>query len=216
MFIGDLCTDTPGVAVPGLDDRVRDHKYADDVAALAESPEELRTTLRRVLRWAQREDMELAAAKCGVMCVGGDRQELDAHKEWWAAGGVTIPVVSTYKYLGVQFTDDADLEEAARHRQATVQRAFAAMRPHLADTRIPRELRRQALVTYVLPHATYAGELLGMNTTHSRGTERVLEDALRCVYSLPKSTASAVLWAEARLQPLHVRWAAARARAMQK
>ena len=90
------------------------------------------------------------------------------------------------------------------------------MRHHLADSRIPRELRRQALVTYVLPHASYGGELLGMSVKRARGTERVLEDALRCVYSVPKTTSIAALWAEAGLRPTHIRWSAARARAMTK
>ena len=71
--------------------------YADDVAIIAESREEMHTILKRIEIYFSRKDMELNVEKSKMLVFRkGGRKE----KNVWRWEGKEIEEVRTYKYLG--------------------------------------------------------------------------------------------------------------------
>ncbi|KAI4475723.1 hypothetical protein M0802_015052 [Mischocyttarus mexicanus] len=77
-------------------------KYADDVAAIAETAEGLRSVLKDLERWADGNRMEVNARKTKVMVFRNGGRVKDVGK--WKFKGDEIQVVNNFKYLGYWFT----------------------------------------------------------------------------------------------------------------
>jgi hypothetical protein len=223
LFVSDLPT---GAGVPvGNVGRVPDLKFADDVVVLADSVSALRRTLARIERWCARNGMALGAAKCGVMVAGGAgvvgggaRALLAVEPLRLQSTGEIIPVVESYKYLGVLFTENRSHEASVEARVRVASHALARLRPLLRDRRVPLEQRLRAVKAYLLPVAQYGCEWLGMNEQRLLPLRYVVDSALRECFGV-RSRASvpvAAMYAEARVVPLPVYAAGARARATRK
>ena len=95
---------SPGVHLPGnVQCRFTDQLYADDLVLVTDSPLDLQTALNAVHRWWCRFRFKfgVGSTKSAVMAFGPRRRlpDFDLH-----LGGVSLPVVSSYKYLGVLLT----------------------------------------------------------------------------------------------------------------
>lgn len=224
LFVSDLPT---GAGVPiGNVGHVADLKFADDVVVLADSVDGLRRTLARIERWCARNGMSLGAAKCGAMVAGAgvDRRaarakaRLAAEPLRLSSTREVIPLVDSYKYLGVLFTENRALEASVAARVRVATHALARLRPLLRDRRVPLEQRLRAIKAYLLPVAQYGCELLGMNEHRLLPLRYVVDAALReCFGARSRASAPvAAMYAEARIAPLPVYAAGARARASRK
>ena len=87
--------------------------FADDVVVLESSAEALRQTLRVVWEYSQRWRFRFnfGKDKSAVMVVGGGTRagphlERDLAGEEWRVGSVVMQRVTSYRYLGVRFTND--------------------------------------------------------------------------------------------------------------
>lgn len=94
-----------GVAVAGI--KVACLLFADDLVLIADSPGQLRLLLRILQDYALLWQFAFNAAKSGIMVVG-DKSGI---KERTATlglslGGVPIPIVTKYDYLGIDFTEN--------------------------------------------------------------------------------------------------------------
>jgi hypothetical protein len=72
--------------------------YADDMALLARTAEELQEMIDVVVEYSRKWRFELSWKKSEVMVVGGIKK-----KEKWTMGGQELKVVTEFKYLGVEF-----------------------------------------------------------------------------------------------------------------
>jgi hypothetical protein len=195
-----------------------DLKFADDLVVLSDSLCGLDTALFNIEQWCAENGMELNARKCGAMVVFGDeaaRAELEA-AELQTQGGARIPVVREYRYLGVWVNDELDLSRMVAARVQAANLALHALMPMLRDHRVPIEQRFRSIKAFLLPVAQYGAELWGMSVTRVAPLRRVVDRALRACVRGAKCVPLAPLYAEARIVPLHVFAAAARARALFK
>ena len=73
--------------------------YADDIVILSESPRDLQLSLDAAAEWAKSWRFHFAAGpqKSAVMCFGRGRARLPE----FHVGGLALPVVKSYKYLGI-------------------------------------------------------------------------------------------------------------------
>ena len=78
--------------------------YADDIALMAGSQQELRDMLKCVDEYCEKWRCAANAKKSGVMIVGGAD---DGHEDGmpYYLNGEVVPIVSTYKYLGIVFNN---------------------------------------------------------------------------------------------------------------
>jgi len=205
LFINDLFHDKQGISVPGLPDEgphvVRDLKYADDVVVLSHGPRGVRRDLHRLHRWCVANGMRIGAAKCGLMVVGVSADDTRRRHEelvagaaqWriadgaWAGSSPQVPVVSTYKYLGIMVNQHLDVAAMARARAESARRLVGAMRASLCDYRIPCAERIMLVKAFVAPVIMFGAELWAgvRNVVHP--LNQLLNEVWRLVLGVPKN-----------------------------
>ncbi len=133
IFINNLAVELQdsGVEVNGVDGRIGGLLFADDLAILAPSEDELEWALKALEAWTEHWVMSVGHAKCGIMVVGGDKEGLCSRE--WKISGLDILVVQSYKYLGTPFTPDLKLSEHLRTREEGTQHIEAKLWPFLAS-----------------------------------------------------------------------------------
>ena len=169
LFINDVLCGMQGVDVPGkpkgLPLQCPGLLFADDLVLLADSTMELQISLNKMEVWANRWEMEIGAAKCGILCLHGSINDLGTDRSMWKVQGQIIPKLSNYTYLGWKITDNmeynAGLEERTRLGMVVVQ----AQRKFLCSKWIPSPLKQMVLRGILIPTLTYGGELTGMCET---------------------------------------------------
>jgi len=185
--------------------------FADDLAGLADSPERLQALINTVhaelRRWRIKASVSPAdASKTAVMAVRPAPHRNPVMHEWhWGAGGTRLPVVRSYKYLGVHLCEDGswDAHIAARLEKAT--NAAKAHHTVLHSAQLPWGVRKTALVAAVLPVAHYAAAIWNRSTCVAR---RMLDSwqmgVVTGMVHCPPTTSHACLQQELGIQPLHI------------
>ncbi|OMJ15842.1 Transposon TX1 protein, partial [Smittium culicis] len=72
LFINDIFKDVIGVEVPGVPSRIPGLLFADDAVVLADSAENLQTSLDAITVWSDTWEMAVNASKCAIMAVNCD------------------------------------------------------------------------------------------------------------------------------------------------
>ena len=243
IFVDDTLEGAPGVPLPNsveVNDAndnndaevvVTGLQYADDVVGVSEDIAGLTTSLQLNDAWAEVHGQKFGA-DCGLMCVSAlqgtepadvqvsrDAAELEGKR--LALGGVPVPVVCSYKYLGVVFTADLTLEAMIRDRVSKSMGKAMMVAPVLSNNRYPLDLRRAILLSYIQPSLTYAGELLGMRAASlTAPLQKVQDMALGMLLDgrekYMASGSATALMIELGLPPVAACMAALRARAYAK
>ena len=200
-----------GRRVPGL-------LFADDLVLICPSRERLRRALLAITKWADAWELEFNAGKCGIMGVGSRGSGVSEGQGWFLQG-VSVPVVSRYKYLGIWFTESWDYATMLAEHESRVLRAVNASLNFLRNTSIPLAMRLMVYKGQVLPVARYGGELFGMCATRSMRTQRLVDRGLRALvrardFSPVGSTLPLML--EFGIPSVHAAWSAQRARLFAK
>ena len=153
------------MSVPGVEsDKVACLLYADDLVVLAESTGDLQAALDALGLWATTWEMEFGFKKCGAMVIHGNQQQKDELIQCKPKiKGTEIEIVAQYTYLGIPVDADFSLDTIAKEREAAVQRAVGSVSGFLRSRNVPIHVRLKALKSFILPVATFGGELLGMN-----------------------------------------------------
>ena len=222
VFINDLpAVFSDGVNVPYFPLALRSTAallFADDAAVLAETPATLQGSLAEAEAWAGKYEMTFGVDKCGALLIAEpDTLDLDNHE--FRLQGQQVPVVPSYRYLGMDFNDKLDLNLMAKARAAATRKALFSVKGFLGATSTPVYLRLMALRGSVYGVANFGGELLGMSASRAHYIQKVLDDGLRWLAGLRAScrrTSSLVLIMEFGLTSMASRMNGARARAFLK
>ena len=105
-FINGLLAelDASGLGVSVADVQIASLAYADDVALLAPSPENLTILLDIMTSYAHKWRFEYNARKSNVSVYGTKRQVEQADQEHFFLAGAEVAVVRDYKYLGCEMS----------------------------------------------------------------------------------------------------------------
>ena len=126
IFINDIIEGCRrlGVCLLGFD---RNHRevgllFADDLALICGNRNNLYQALVLIQRWADLFEMSFGVKDCGSKCVimgvgEGAVERLRRDPNRWQLSGRVIPIVDSYKYLGVIFRSDLDLQPMANARE---------------------------------------------------------------------------------------------------
>lgn len=194
--------------------------YADDGAALAATPPALQAlidaTRAALTRWRLKASVdETDASKTAVMVVPAERRRsrragraaaspAGAQPEWrW--GGVRVPRVGEYKYLGAWLAADRSWAGHLRRRQAAAEGAFGAHAGVLRQRRLPLHLRMLTLTSVVQPVLTHAAQVWARPTAAMRGRLDAWQAAhIARMTGCPPTASHACLRQELGVMPLHV------------
>jgi hypothetical protein len=224
IFINDIIDGCArlGVQLKGFD---RDHRevgllFADDLVLISPTRYNLSQALRLIQRWADLFEMTFGVKECGSKCaimgIGeGATELLRGDPDRWRLSGRVIPIVDTYKYLGVVFRSDLDLQCMADAREEKGRKVLNTFRAVLSSNDIPLYIRTRVVQSILVPVLTYGSELWGMNSERCKGPQRVLSEALRLLLRLSARssiTSAVTIGYELNIPPIHAITSSARAR----
>ena len=137
---------------------------------------------------------------------------------WEEMGGARIPLVDTYRYLGIDFRSDLQIAHVARDRVAQGRKLAAMLAPFLRRQSIPARMRKGVVQGVLVPTLLYGAELYGMRADILGPMQALLNGAMRPVAgaSAKATVASSALWREVGIAPVHALAVARRARALHK
>ena len=147
------------------DHRISSLLFADDVVLLASSNQDLQRALGRFAAECVASGMEISTSKSEAMVL--DRKKVLCPLR---VGGVSLPQVEEFKYLGVLFTSEGRMEREIDRR---IGAAAAVMQSLYRTVVVKRELSRSAKLSIYrsifVPTLTYGHELWVMTErTRSR------------------------------------------------
>lgn len=192
IFINDFLKNMPeGVTVPGVTEgngKCAGLLFADDVAGIVESEEEVQAFLKGVTEWSQTWKMPIGANKCGVMMVGGTEEEQEAlSRTHFEAGGEKVEAVRSYKYLGIHISDklgDTEGSDEKAHCKTLSEKMKVAIdmrRAFLRDKNYPIELKVAVINSKIAPVGCYGGEWVGLCQSRTNIIQKTLNTAMKLV-----------------------------------
>ena len=172
---------SPGVLLPGSVDRFTAQLYADDLVIAAESPSDLQTAFNAVSEWGFRFRFRFGVGptKSAVMVFWPRRRVPDCHVQ---LNGVSLPVVLSYKYLGVVVTPALYWSKHVQHLVSRGNRLFAQCVPWCRAEHLPVHMASSIFSVYVLSSVSWSFEFC----TQSPSALRFMDKALRRFVSWTK------------------------------
>ena len=104
----------------------------------------------------------------------------------WAGESSRIPVVASYRYLGVEFNNQLDVAAMAEARAAAARKVYGIWHHALCDRRLPVHERVTIAKAYVMPVALYGAELWAGNVAVVHKLEMLLNDVWCTVLNVPR------------------------------
>ena len=132
--------------------------YADDLAVVMDSKEELQMALSEWKELFERHGLRMSLDKTEVVSVGKDREELNI-----TLGGEAIKQVESFVYLGGAICGDGRSEVEVRRRIQSGALAWKNVEGVMADRRISRKLKGKVLATCVTPACLYGLETVPLS-----------------------------------------------------
>lgn len=192
--------------------------YADDLVGLADSPASLQSlahkTREALVKWELKASVNPTdTSKTTVMLVKGGPSSArrfaanyppnTTHSFTW--GDISIPIVQSYRYLGVWLNATNTWDEHMAQRIQIAQKVTAIQHKVLTNVRLPMDLRKLTLTTIIQPVVTYAAQVWARPTTQLRQKldswqMTIAKRATHC----PPNTSQICLQQELGLFPLHV------------
>ena len=126
--------------------------YADDIAILAESYEDLRRACESMARVFASHGLVVNFGKTKFMVFNAPAGTPAQMK----MGNGTIERVSEFVYLGSMFTENLDDKATAAHRLEIAQGRYGQMQRLLSAKNVSARLKSRALNAFILPCATWA------------------------------------------------------------
>ena len=178
--------------------------YADDIVLMAPSLEALQELAGMCTRWCDTFEMNVNAAKCGVMRV----------KPWDAAGGdaevepkveiqrQSLPSVESYTYLGIEITPSLSRERMIEKRIEVCRRAIAVNEGALRSPAVPLEAKAMVIRAIIQPTLTYGSEIWGEVRSRVDKAEAAVAKAMRMALRAPSSVSLHVLRSELKLKTI--------------
>ena len=192
-------------------DRTLVLEYADDIAVtvtadnLAEAIRQMRIAIRRLERWAAKNNLLLNSEKTKAMLF--TKQKLPEELPNLTVTQNRIQWVKTFKYLGMYLdaptlTWKSHIKEARRQgvQRLNILKALAG-----TTWGAERELLLKVYISYIRPKLTYGiAALASAAETNLKSLSRIQNAALRVALGARKTSPTVALHIEANIQPLDI------------
>lgn len=210
IFINDFIHEGGdfGIGVPGLElQQLLALLFADDIARMADSAENIQSALDLATEWAELWEMKFSVAKSGVMVFN----QQEENRCSFSLGGEALLRVQSYVYLGIRFEEDLGSEgmlaTLLKERAATGKQTLWRFAGTLRNYGLPVWIRIHVLKTLVIPTMTYGCELFAF-MSHRRldALEAVIVKGLKWVVGKSadsKQVTGAALMREFNVPPVY-------------
>ncbi len=222
IFINDVLdgTENLGCRVPGKtgDTRLPGLMFADDLVGTNGSRRKAIRLHTHLSQWAEENEMQFGINKCGIMVTGRAARSLTATPEQWVLQGQQIPIVDSYRYLGIPFRSDLNLRAMVKERLESGRKLLHTLRPFLRCQAIPMPMRIAVVRTVLIPRLLFGSEIYGMCKIITARVQSFVNQAMRLILGIKMThgAANVALWQEFGITPICASAASRRARALQK
>ena len=222
IFINDLPAYlNNNLPVPAVSFFASSLLYADDACIPCDSILSLRAVCANADRWAADNQVlfgvdTVAGSKSALMSVNADSSILVCSK--LTLGGLLLPVVSEYKYLGLMFSSSLSASITISYRRLVCSKLLSSLYPFLSLSSTPFCMKVDLIRNILLPVLSFGCEFFGMYPSLSAPLDKLLKKAI--TLSLrgwgPTSSCLPVLCSELNLFSVEDCGVAARVRAYRK
>uniref|UniRef100_A0A8D8TDU0 Craniofacial development protein 2 n=1 Tax=Cacopsylla melanoneura TaxID=428564 RepID=A0A8D8TDU0_9HEMI len=150
-LLEEALNNTPGIKIG--EENLKNIKYADDQAVLAESERALQIMIDNINEAGRRYGMKINAGKTKVMKIGKTEERLQLILE-----GQELDQVEKFRYLGGMILSNGSCTEEIRSRISMGKAAFEKVKHLLIARRIPLKLRKRFAKCYVWSVVLYGAE----------------------------------------------------------
>lgn len=182
IFINDifLSGKKKGIRIPGLLDRCKGLLFADDLASLCASKTSVYNSIVVLSQWASHWRMYFNVGKCGILEVPPKGcSTFKVSSDEFILQNEIVPIVRSYKYLGVIIDSRLDFELMIENRVSKARDTIRKLKHFLMCPSIPLYARIIVCKAVFVPIALYGGEIWGMNQRRVRVLETLRVSLLR-------------------------------------
>lgn len=172
-------TQTSGVYIHG--ERINTIRYADDIALITESEEELRQALEDMDNVFRNYNIKLNKTKTKVIKCSRNNQKMDNI----SIQGETVQAVSEFKYLGSIITQDGRCTREINNRLNMAKRAFYEKKQLLTSNGLTIDTKKQFTKTYIWSLALYGCETWTIGKADQRKIESFEMWCFRRILKIP-------------------------------
>jgi hypothetical protein len=173
--------------------------FADDACFTARGIKQMRRAAHHAEQWANLWRMSFGVGKCGLMVISDAKTaRLEANMakdgEPWSTAmeqlldadirlhGQSVPVVTSYPYLGLPFDFRLDIRKCVSARAEVGAKTLVAMRKFVGSNCMPMALRATAVRSFLIPVLAYGSEFFGLQADSLlQPLQRVLKTAMTMV-----------------------------------
>ncbi|OMJ28512.1 hypothetical protein AYI69_g2012 [Smittium culicis] len=175
--------------------------FAEDAVVLADSTENLQTSLDTSTVWPVTWEMAVNASKCAIMAVNcDDPAELTLQRQ-------TISTTYQYTYLGYIMNPKYSVAGTIKNNKL---KAMYAGYYFLNRSDVLTELKIRLINSVLLPIGCYGGETFGMSENRCRPIQTVIDQATRMVAKVGKNAAMKWIREELGISSVFLRTSTAR------
>lgn len=199
----------PGVQLPACADvepaKVVAAMLADDFVAVCASLAEAKAVAQTISEHSMKWRYALNADKSALMHVRANSKAPVVRDSGIVWGGVAVPVVTEYRYLGLWFQDDC---KWSKHFAEVMQKADARVKrlmPVWLSRRIKVEVKRVVLLSLVRPVFEFGAEVWVPDAAQCKAIDKVQTSIIKSAMHMSKENPSSDgLLAEWGLRPMHM------------
>jgi hypothetical protein len=213
FFINDMLKEIwdkhPGVQIvdcsTGAISDVVAAMQADDLVVICESLAETQAVAQTIFAYSEKWRFKLNSIKSAVMHVPTQGCRSTVHQSGIVWGGVPVPVVQKYCYLGLWFQSDLSREVHFQHVLHKMQNVTRCYMPLWKSRHVSVEVKRIVLLSCVRPIIEYASEVWVPNANQRQKLNvcqlEIIKTSMRLLSYKPCNEA---LLAEWGLKPMHM------------
>lgn len=171
--------------------------WMDDVALIAEEPNQLQLMLNITSEIANRYHIEFGATKSKILKIGKSPTNPD-----FTLGEMKMEYVTKYKYLGETLNYKENLENHTKEIKKKTEAAYQTILSIMGNkyfNRIEMETAWRLIETCIQPIITYGGETWKTTKKEIKEINRIQENIIRRTLMVPQSTPTEALYIETGL-----------------
>ena len=156
--------------------------YADDIALISNSAENLQYMMDLTSNWLDKRCMKANPKKCGILAYHRDpKQKLHPIPPFFIQGEV-VDRVEKYKYLGIEFDEKLSFETMAQTRVEKANSVLNACRHKLLSNQFPLRTKILIIKSIIIPTLTYGCALWGTDKAAQKSAHGVIQKAVSAAF----------------------------------
>jgi exonuclease III len=187
-----VSSDNPHCAIANL-------TYADDVGAISPSALGLQSHIDVIAGWMRQNRCRPNVEKSKVMVVNPTRASTIPT---FTMCGQTLERVTTFKYLGIWFSEKGNWDDHTKYVLQRMNQAFCAWYPIFRCERLPVRVRLMMVRTFIYTAVQYCSSSWEPTKIVAEKMDTVARKALRVIFKLhPKDVNGEVLFGDSGMLP---------------